>query len=92
MTEPIPVALKAAYTKQKATEKTVTKERAKSVTIRTKLAEQNEIVATAHDLFIVARQDVRTLERQYNIGEWAPSDIPPLIVGRQDLDGNPIPK
>ena len=83
MASTIPADLKDAYAKLKKAEGTVTKERAKAVTISGKLADQKEVVAVAHDIFVVAREDVRTLERAYDIGDWAPSDVPPTVIGEQ---------
>ena len=83
MAEKIPDDLKAAYAVEKKLEATVKKERAKSVTARSKLDKQNQVVGFAKLDYVEAREVVRELERGYDLGEWAPSNVPPTVIGRQ---------
>ena len=90
MAEKIPDDLKAAYAVQKKLATTVKKERAKSVTIRTKLDEQNQVVGFADLDYVEAREVVRGLERDYDLGEWASTDVPPNLIGQQTIEGQQI--
>jgi hypothetical protein len=86
MATKIPDDLKAAYVAEKKMAAVVKRERAKSVTLRTKLDQQNQLVGFADLDYVEAREVVRTLERTHDIGDWAPSDIPPTVIGFQEQE------
>lgn len=82
MADTIPDDLKAAYAAETKAEKGWGKEKAKDVKLTEKAALQAVDTNEAKVLYIDARSERRRLEREYEIGEWAPSGVPPTLVGR----------
>ncbi len=81
MAETIPTDLKAAYAAEAKTEKAYDKEKVKGVKLTDKAALQGVDTNEAKVLYLNARGERRRLERDYEIGEWAPSGVPPIQVG-----------
>ena len=77
----IPDDLMSAYkTEQKAEDK-VAVQRAKSVKLRTDLDTSQAKVRELNVPYEATRETRRTLEREYGIGEYAFSGIPPTTIG-----------
>ena len=81
MADNIPDDLKAAYAAEAKAEAKVLMARAKSVTLRASLDEQQAKVQEARTPFEATRATRRTLEREYGIGEYADSGIESSTIG-----------
>ena len=81
MAEKIPADLKEAYAAEKKARGEAARKRAKSIRQREMLDEANVATRETQDAYLVAREEVRRLERQYDIGEWTSTDVPPTVIG-----------
>ena len=77
----IPDDLAAAYAAEQKAEEKLAEERAASVEFRAAFDEAQAKVREAKIPFESTRATRRTLEREYGIGEWAASGIPPTTIG-----------
>lgn len=80
----IPDDLQSAYIAEEKAEDKLATQRAKSVKLRADLDMSQEKVRTLRIPFEATRETRRTLEREYDIGEWAIPGIPAQTIGGDD--------